>query len=766
MAGRREIAGRIGGPSTEDPVRRAVRVGLVAILLLRWMVPTEGTLLGGTLWLAQLSLLLGVVWSWSLLRGGASERCGRRIRFGRFDGAVAVLVGLHVVSVIAVVVRGDGNTRAAINVGWEWVSVFVTYVVARNVIDTRRHAARLLHVLVGVTIAVAGLGVWQYAVAIPQLRETYESERAELDRLIAIPDVARTRDESQRLAEIRLSFESQGVPLEGSGRTAFESRLLGSREPLGRFALANTFAGWLLVGAFALVGLVLRSREDGNALRTVLLGIGLAVVLYCLLLTKSRTAWVGGIVAGFGWALSTRLALRERLPGWTWRVGIGAAVLVASGVVVALATGGLDREVLSQAPRSLRFRLQYWAGTAGMIADHPVLGVGPGNFRAEYERHKLPAASEEILDPHNLVFDVWANAGSLAPIALAVAILFSVRDRRADSTTQSPESTESPKPESVDAGRTEMTIGIALAALVLLARAGLSGETDWESLVVLTVTGLVTLGFSNGSPRAGVGIGWGAIALLVHLLGAGGIGMPAVQLVLLAAYVIVRVITLQDPEAEPPGFAIGGRAATLIGLGIGVMFVGQLTTATLPVIESDLLDRSARTAIIDGQPGRARELFERAAERDPRSPDHAETAGRFAFEVWRGSGERDETAFRRAVRFQTEAIRRDPRSAARLATLADHHESRFRAVGDVSDGERAAELLAGALDRYPTNPALRSRRAILLADLGRLDESKTEAAEAARLDEINRAEGHVDRWLPDDVRNRVESILADEPMGS
>ncbi len=50
------------------------------------------------------------------------------------------------------------------------------------------------------------------------------------------------------------------------------------------------------------------------------------------------------------------------------------------------------------------------------------LGVGPGNFAAPYLRYKLPEASEEILDPHNLFLEVWATGGFWALLALMAAV--------------------------------------------------------------------------------------------------------------------------------------------------------------------------------------------------------------------------------------------------------------------------------------------------------------------------------------------------------
>ena len=50
------------------------------------------------------------------------------------------------------------------------------------------------------------------------------------------------------------------------------------------------------------------------------------------------------------------------------------------------------------------------------------LGVGPGNFAGPYLKYKLPQASEEIVDPHNLFLEVWAAGGFLAFLCLVLAL--------------------------------------------------------------------------------------------------------------------------------------------------------------------------------------------------------------------------------------------------------------------------------------------------------------------------------------------------------
>ena len=58
-----------------------------------------------------------------------------------------------------------------------------------------------------------------------------------------------------------------------------------------------------------------------------------------------------------------------------------------------------------------------------MIADHPLLGVGPGNFQDFYTRYKIPQASEEPVDPHNFLVEIAATAGVPAMLLFVAALL-------------------------------------------------------------------------------------------------------------------------------------------------------------------------------------------------------------------------------------------------------------------------------------------------------------------------------------------------------
>jgi len=70
------------------------------------------------------------------------------------------------------------------------------------------------------------------------------------------------------------------------------------------------------------------------------------------------------------------------------------------------------------------FRLKLWRSSVRMIREHPLLGVGPGNFLDAYRtRYILPSAWEEfnLGHAHNILLDHWTRLGVLGVAAGLVA---------------------------------------------------------------------------------------------------------------------------------------------------------------------------------------------------------------------------------------------------------------------------------------------------------------------------------------------------------
>lgn len=197
----------------------------------------------------------------------------------------------------------------------------------------------------------------------------------------------------------------------------FEHRLY-SRGIRGFFTTSNSAASFAICASFAgvalLAGRIGSVPDRSERLRHV--GPTLAAVILLvagLLLTQSK----GGIVAFLvGLAVFGLFMALDRRPSMNrGRV----RVLVFSAMLLCIVTGGLAAvhygRTHGQLPggNSMLVRWQYWTASAQMYADHPVVGVGAGNFSDHYPHYKAAAALESVADPHNWPLSLILQYGPL-----------------------------------------------------------------------------------------------------------------------------------------------------------------------------------------------------------------------------------------------------------------------------------------------------------------------------------------------------------------
>jgi O-antigen ligase len=216
------------------------------------------------------------------------------------------------------------------------------------------------------------------------------------------------------------------------------------------------------------------------------------VELVFLLVTRTRGSW---LAAACGLATVLWLVLvRQRVPRQVWLIVLGA--LVAGAVVAAIPAPANTRDVgdtkryssiltvlhqgLDVHSSALRTRVGFWRRSVGMLAEHPLLGVGPGNWPVIFPRFAEPGASEEgilsaTLVPRQAHDDYVERAtetgllGMAALVALGVAAARATRKRLA---TDTPEARVA-------------TTGAAGALVALLALAPLSFPLEMPGTIAL-----------------------------------------------------------------------------------------------------------------------------------------------------------------------------------------------------------------------------------------------------------------------------------------
>ncbi len=224
--------------------------------------------------------------------------------------------------------------------------------------------------------------------------------------------------------------------------------------------------------------------------------------------------------------------------------------------------------------KSLRYRGEYWQGAWRVITDgkptftaalsEPIFwwGVGPGNFAGPYVKYKLPEASEEIVDPHNLFLEVWATAGFWAVVGLGGALAFAFwnllgppsrvdnrsdadqsRHRRARRRDRASDRHPDDHPHALDElddlppARSGWVMLSAAAGWALVVIFGWLNPfqadlfSRWLILGGSWLAAALLLGpLWNRLPIPALALGAGALAMVVNLLAMGGIGIPTVAL--------------------------------------------------------------------------------------------------------------------------------------------------------------------------------------------------------------------------------------------
>ncbi|MGH7138198.1 MAG: O-antigen ligase family protein, partial [Pirellulales bacterium] len=539
------------------------------------------------------------------------------------------------------------------------------------------------------------------------------------------------------------------APPGSAARTLFEQRLA-STEPAATFSLANSLAGfltpWLLMTIA--IGWLGHDRAAASANWRRLAGAAISALplAACLVLTKSRAGYLATLV-GFAALVLCSLCTRRH----AWLVVGGSAVVASVLIAAGFAVGSLDRQVVSEAFKSLAYRWHYWQGALGIVAEHPWLGCGPGNFQDEYTRFKLPEASEVVADPHNFAFEIWATAGTPALLAfIAVLIAAAVDRRRAAKSAAELTLPDSHYPISVMAAAGGI-VGFLLALAVgSFSTVGLPWLVFAAGCVVLPV-GVV--GFDGWIRRGSLPTYVpfvAALALLVNLLVAGGISFAGVAGTL---WLLVAVGTNENrPRRRLP-------RSLLMGLCVAnaALFIACYFSAYRPVLACRRL-----TALALSERSDARERLVAAAAADPLADEPWHLLAEGDFSSWLRDPSTESATWEKE---QQEVLRRRPHSSAAWQEAG----KRYLTAYHESQDDQRERFLSAALDHLRTAAELYPNSALVHAKLAvafaAADGNKA-SEEAAIAMELHKKTPHEDQKLPHDLLNATQRLMKGRPSNA
>jgi putative inorganic carbon (hco3(-)) transporter len=177
----------------------------------------------------------------------------------------------------------------------------------------------------------------------------------------------------------------------------------------------NDFA-FVLATSLPLMFVVL---DGPKLLRPFVLG-AIGLVSAAILLSLSRGALVG-LAAGFVLFLLTH---RRR-----WQLALAAGAVAAVGVLLVIQSNPQRFQralTLKQhiAHENVTTRFEAWGAASRLMADHPLLGVGPGNFQFYFNKLTgQPVGGLTLTVAHNALLDVGAELGVVAMCLLALYLL-------------------------------------------------------------------------------------------------------------------------------------------------------------------------------------------------------------------------------------------------------------------------------------------------------------------------------------------------------
>ncbi len=746
-------------PSTTATFSSEAAAGLERLLLLlaaalflcRFFVPAESAEDGETLWIVVGWLLLLSIWGVLAIRGDIQPLS--------MNVSGLVVLGLcmaHVISAAAILLT-EGNQRTALTMLWEWIGIAVAFVLLHKCFSAARERRRLVMLLLSTGVTIALLGIWQHAFWYPQLGEMYREWKSLTDTR-SVDNSMTAAQRQQRIQELQQSLGPEMLSLQGASRIAFEQRLLASTEPIGRFALANTLGG--VLAAMVVLGVGTLWPSFASLPRKLqLLGLILLIsVTFCLLLTKSRSAWIAVVLGGLG-IVASRQAIQQIPVSLLLKRSLILLLVVGVLVGVMVWTGSWDRYVITEAPKSLTYRLQYWTGAWQVIQGSPFWGTGPGNFRQHYLQFKAPEASEEISDPHNLILDAWANAGWLGLFGLAVLLGWAVRTvlrgLRQPTASDKDDETDRDKGEIswlIKTGWLAM-LGIALKSYFLDGRADgpLLGCAIIWPLVCFAVASVVKPGSAMSVASLAAGT-----TLAVHLLVSGGFAMPAVLLLLLVLWFVIP-----DEAMREEIIHLSPRWGLPVAL---LLLAGAMSSGFLPVLTADIYRRQGTYLWkVSNNPAAAVISFQKAIDADPLDPRNWREFALLHMSIWEAGGRRAQASLSAAQLALTEMIRRDPRNAYGYRLAGALSQEACRRTKEPSACREAVQYYAQAVRLYPSSAQIRAEYALALDAANQKTQAKQQARQALDLHQINLEWWHADRFLEKTLLDQLRKIVQHDP---
>ncbi len=459
----------------------------------------------------------------------------------------------------------------------------------------------------------------------------------------------------------------------------FEHRLR-SKDIRGFLTTSNSTGSFLLLCLFGSLGLlryaVLLPARPERLIQILLYGSAVLCLGYGLFLCRSRGAITSGLFCLISWMgclwLGKQLwPVRGRL--------LTAALLCAAAAVFWAVWYGMHHGRLP-GPNALLVRWQYWASTVQLIAEHPLRGIGGGNFTIWYPLYKIPAAPELIRDPHNFPLSLAAQYGIPAALVFAAVLILPLTAvLRHGPCRAEPSGTGGP---TLSSG---LLLTAACAVVLLMVRPCVIGQTDAEAdslvrgayflvyylapagamllcLWLFVLAGRVPTDSANLQKALLPALGWGISAVLIHNL----IDFALFETAVLTALMLC-VGAFWALGSAPCSVSIRKTPVRLMSVcGLAAVFSAWTYGAVwLPLRAGLLIQQALRN------PAQSIFLLRAAEAKDPLSPQPAWYQGQILFQQAEKRTAARQPLLEEARKAFTRALSRSPMDYRLMETLGD-----------------------------------------------------------------------------------------------
>jgi len=642
------------------------------------------------------SLSISTVLIFSFVIWFVTGFCRKRFSY-RLTG---IEVGLCIFSAAAIAgIFAAANKRAAISNFATLLAPVLMAVLLVQILDSQAKVKLLLTVVAALGVVSAYQCAEQFFVSNQMTIEQYEQNREAV-------------------------LKPLGIEPDTFAQFLFEHRLY-TRGVRGFFTTSNSAGSFSLLASFAAIGLFvdhLRNRKYGafGPLRLVICGVAAAVVVFGFLIARSRGATVASL------AVIVMFISYLLFGGWLKRyrktIFIVFLLLFIAGwcaaVLYGITHGGLP------GGKSMLVRWQYWTGAVQMYADHPVTGVGGGNFGSFYPHYKVPSALETVSDPHNFILSILTQYGPLGLLGFLAAVsipLWRVVSGQSVSL--------SPKANRGGSAFTKQVVPFltVISASLLLIRPVLSPipsvsslEERYAAIIVFYVMPAIVFiaGFllltggriSNTADYANIiaaGLFCACIGVLIHNLIDFAIFEPGVFTTFWA--IMACLVALDSHQKSERHFVrkpvLVTRVLVTAG-GLVIIFV-YFNYAFVPVAKAGANIKLAMQGL-----GYTHEFLEKAAKDDRLDPTALNLNGRFYLQEYNKSGKRQKVFLESAAKNFLGAIERN-------SADFKNYEKLSQVYNRLGDNQKAYQWGLEAAKRYPGSGWLQFNLAEIAERLGK-----------------------------------------------